>query len=473
MSLDRPVVLRRGVTLIELMVVLGIMLALGTIGVSAFARTNKVSRQTATRDLVADQVRQARATARASGRPVLLRISQVTRGADVVGGEVIGAVQSPVFIRDFETPLFDTTTPVDQQFRTRLGTAGQGFVVPKNGAEQPAHDTPTDDEGVWERRSWIRPKDGFLVQVSVRLETPKVGDVRTLVLLHPDDVTDRESGEAAVAGLRLIGTQVSVFPKKTSTGTDGPPKVIQDSTTDVPWDPAQQVWMLQGWLRLSDGTRVLVSELASLDAAEPDEVRVEPVPSSLNSPADPHVIDALSRDLARLTLLDHGGVAVYRLGLLWDGQRLTLLRNGHPMIRSVAKTGVTITKPIACASFGRGLYPQKWDPASASRQGDWPAITTVARLDPAEVLDEVILDRQSSQAAHPLPSGVVPKQSATVYLWPDGSATALPERGAAAANPVVLEFHGAVEDADAMTTVTIAPTSGAVTATSVAAGAAP
>ena len=427
---------RRGVTLIELLVVMGIMLTLMTLGIQAFSRANRVNRLTATRDLVADAVRQARTTARATGRPVQLRVTELRDASNAVtGGTIQGLIQNRLFSTGFETPApSDVTIP--PKFRIPGGFQGQGFVM------SPTQNfTFDDDRPELEPRSMIRAQDGFRLSIAVRAGPPVSNVTLPLVMLSGSAV---DNANSTIAGLRLVAVNLPMFPSQA-------PVVIDGSPTPPPWNPSSSAWMLQGWIIRSGQPPDLISEFLW-----PQDITLNPWSSTFSQ-----------RDAARLRLAADGGDTWTEVGLLWDGERLALERNGRVVAVRDLGTGPSLVRyDEQHLIFGHATFPAWGDEPSGNGADPWAwsmETPSIPSSPPGSVvLDNAELDRLGQGEAHRLPPGVVPDGVSTLFFWPDGRVTKGLEHQTTTTD-AILKFRGVAEDQSTGVELRISPTTGAVT----------
>ena len=432
---------RPGVTLIELLVVMGIMLTLMTLGIQAFSRANRVNRLTATRDLVADAVRQARTTARATGRPVQLRVTELRDASNAVtGGTIQGLIQNLLFSTGFETPA-PSDVPIPPKFRIPGGFQGQGFVMSPTQVY-----TLMDDRPKLEPRSMIRAQDGFRLSIAVRAGPPGSGGILPLVMLSGSAQGAPAVDNAAntIAGLRLVAVNLALFPPAPVTAPVG----IDGSPTPPPWNPSSSAWMLQGWIIRSGRPPDLISEWLW-----PKDTTLNPWSSTFSQ-----------RDAARLRLAADGGATWTEVGLLWDGERLALERNGQVVAVRDLGTGPGLVRyEEQHLIFGHATFPDWGDELSGNGADPWAWSAGTPSIPASSVvLDNAELDRLGQGEAHRLPPGVVPDGASTLFFWPDGRVTKGLEHQTTTTD-ATLKFRGVAEDQSTGVELRISPTTGAVT----------
>nr|MBA2481008.1 prepilin-type N-terminal cleavage/methylation domain-containing protein [Planctomycetota bacterium] len=116
---------RAAFTLLEMLVVIGIMMVLLGLSIGAVMHTPKVNALIATEHLVADIIRQARHTARSSGAPVMIEIRKGDR-------QILGVSQITLYNDSFETQppkLAVRTAAVPAPMSVANGLTGRGLGV--------------------------------------------------------------------------------------------------------------------------------------------------------------------------------------------------------------------------------------------------------------------------------------------------------------------------------------------------------
>ena len=206
---------RTGFTLIELLVVLGILVILSTIGVAAFLTTSKVSRLTATENLLAGLIRQARYTARATGQAVML---YTNTSEHTIAGVTRLAIWQSQFEPGQDVFVPATPTPLVADGHTGSGVACRpptgGGAVPKPSIDIYDRSLPRSDlsgAGNPNRRLSRhsgKPTDGFALTVGVRTPPTQVATFAPLVLLT--NAADANTDTAAT-GLLLKEVALDLY----------------------------------------------------------------------------------------------------------------------------------------------------------------------------------------------------------------------------------------------------------------------
>jgi type II secretory pathway pseudopilin PulG len=313
-------------TLIEMLLVVMLVMVVMSLALGAWLGLREPSTETALRTLMSDLVRQAQQQSLATGRPVVLVVS-----TDANGGNpgITGISQTIVWSEDFDwndeagiaahsdgTPAF---TELD------MGTAAYGW------RSEPGRELlalPLADAKPAQLVHSAR--DGFYLECAIKpIALLDAGDDTVtipLLLLKDADAGD-EAVDDAIAGLELWRQPLYAFWPVTD---DGPPK-----TCRYEWNPSRQEhWMLTGWI----GERPEQPGNLDPDDLESDFVLnysgIEWRDDWLNF-AD--LADmALVRDFATFDSLQEpdynphtfAGGSWIRVGLLFDGSRLSLLRGG-------------------------------------------------------------------------------------------------------------------------------------------------
>ena len=128
----------RGFSLVELLVVLGIIATMTGLVLSGLFTTRDTNRLLAAEQMLAGAIRQARHTARSSGSPVELRLTPTLSGTEVVGAKLGGVSRvclwSETFDKERDTdengvidPLKQLPEPGDQPNGVVVGRSGNGW----------------------------------------------------------------------------------------------------------------------------------------------------------------------------------------------------------------------------------------------------------------------------------------------------------------------------------------------------------
>ena len=273
---------RHGFSLIELLVVLGILVILSTIGVAAFISSGKVNRLVATEQLIAAQVRQARYTARATGQAVLIYI-------DKDANTISGVSRIPMWQGSCEAPYvappaaasvatandqapFDLVTNLGRdKFLAANGRSGTGFCRTSLATStdfaavtlfDPANSTGIDRNRQLTRSSSPQPSEGFSLSCAVR--PPRLtttSDTQPLLIIGSE--TDGDTTKS-YAGIILKAKPLPMYngstpPVPAPTPPNGMPAL---STSQV--NPDRLCWDIRGWVtsEADPATPIIVSSIS-------------------------------------------------------------------------------------------------------------------------------------------------------------------------------------------------------------------
>jgi prepilin-type N-terminal cleavage/methylation domain-containing protein len=286
MAIDTPSLLRRrGFSLIELLVVIGLIAIVAGFTFGGLFRTRDGNRLLAAEQLLADAVRQARHTARSSGSPVEVRLTPVVRDGQVMGAKLGGVSRTCLWSEGFDSG--GRTIPAGPGNGTVVGRSGNGWV--------PSDAHPLAPVELERGAQLVRGSrtDGFYLACSVRPPTSMTGTIPLIML------GDEHFGATSQCGLELRAVAVSIHDP------------------GAPPSSAVTVWEAHGWVW--DGTSMIGeepkrSEVSSLQPGDRPARRAgtDELPSGLPDIEQPIV----------------GGRWV-ELGLLYDGHRLALYLDGR------------------------------------------------------------------------------------------------------------------------------------------------
>ncbi|HEX3132406.1 MAG TPA: prepilin-type N-terminal cleavage/methylation domain-containing protein, partial [Planctomycetota bacterium] len=91
-----------GFSLVELLVVLGIIAAMAGMVLGGLFRSRDSNRLLAAEQVLADAIRQGRHTARSTGAPVELRLTPLLSGNDVIGAKLAGTSRTVLWSETFD-----------------------------------------------------------------------------------------------------------------------------------------------------------------------------------------------------------------------------------------------------------------------------------------------------------------------------------------------------------------------------------
>jgi prepilin-type N-terminal cleavage/methylation domain-containing protein len=353
----RRTTVRHGFSLVELLVVLGIIAAMAGLVLGGLFRSRDGNRLLAAEQVLADAIRQARHTARSTGAPVELRLTPVLNNNEVVGARLAGVSRTTLWSETFDKVRDVNDDGVidadDEAYYASVTDGSDGVVIGRSGNGRlvsAQHPIPT--QTLPRGGGIVRGgrTDGFFLACSVKPQ-PIAGLNLTeipLVIVGGDG-----SLETSQCGIGLIATQ----------------STIQNST------PPIQVtyWDLTGWVYDDGGRMVALNQ--SLD----------PVPSR-------HAREAWDDPKTKIEVANpiSGGRWV-DVGLLYDGRRMVLYLDGQRVAER--RTGV----PDRLRSDGADIHVgTRVLPGS-------PATVEYA----AAPLDDIRLARLSTAEMSDLPGNVV------------------------------------------------------------------
>lgn len=380
---------RSGFTILELLVVIGILAMLMALTLGGMAAMTRTDRLMATEHLVGDVIRQARHTARTSGAPVIVSITTDAQDRGVVSG--ISRV--PIWTEGFDGGTGGTLGNI-------TGVAGQGYLIALPTAPPPTHVlfAGAGAAGAQGSRGMkiVRggKADGFYLTCQVRPPLAAVGSgqmIIPLVVVGPDD-----SDVTSLCGLMLRHTvrQEQVLEP----GPFTPTQPQQEDISPFPGQmPTLATWELIGWISdpaLAPDTAVTVSSIATADRPA-DVVRDEPILHESVAAAGEDGLD-IAWPMA--------GGRWEEVGLLYDsvGRRLVLYRNG---VRVGEKALAAVPalpdgdEIITVGSIDLGGGPRYADNA---------------------IIDEVGVHRLATAEPRRLPGDIKPAQTYQIVAHPDG-----------------------------------------------------
>ena len=396
---------RRGFTIIELLVVIGILALLMGLTLGGIAAMKKTDRLLVTEHLVGDVIRQARHTARTSGSPVTVKIDKAAR-------EIVGISQVPIWNTGFESsPTLGNV----------LGMSGKGLQVTT--IPFVSHSMPIQERLV-RRAGQIDP---FYLSCRVlppRLTSDSGGGRIPLVLVGAN-------ANLAKSACGLMLRTESRVEQQLDSG------FLQTAVAIT--DPRLATWEIIGWI--ADTTppvdqQIVISSLRATDRPADimrDEAQLH---DSVNN-IDPDPDKAL--DVA----WPMAGGRWEEVGLLFDGERLVLYRNGVRVGQQVL--GRVPKPPAAPDSLIVGRFidttttPSTIDADMAVI--DDVALRRLAASDPKRLPGDIAPDRDYSIVAHP--DGRVEVNASPLITLVTSSAGTVASQAAALSQPTTLLFSGA------------------------------
>jgi prepilin-type N-terminal cleavage/methylation domain-containing protein len=360
--------MRRGFTIIELLVVITILAMLMGLTLGGIAAMRKTDKLLATEHLVGDVIRQARHTARTSGQPVSVSIRTVDGK-----GVIAGISRVPVWCEGFDSTPSAPTTDV-------TGMTGRGYRVVIPATLPPAHPLATRQEKL------VRgpQADGFYLSCHVRppAADPDGGpDLIPLLLIGPDD--DRDT---SICGLYL--RKATREEQKLEQGD------FEQDGAAHPWDPPGAMiprlatWEVIGYVNDTNALPTLteVSSFAAPRGIVRDEAALH------DSVTD-------QEDIA----WPMAGGRWEEIGLLFDreGRRLVLYRNG--------------------VRVGEHVFPAVPDLADGDETVLVGSIDDGSGPRYAEgILDEISVHRLAKAEPVRLPADILPVKDYAIVAHPDG-----------------------------------------------------
>lgn len=292
---------RRAFSLVELLVVLGIIAAMAGLVLGGLFRTRDGNRLLAAEQVLADAIRQGRHTARSTGAPVELRLYPTIRSGEVVGAKMSGVSQTMLWSETFdgkhdsnEDGVVDAND-VGGLTLPANGDPANGVVLGRSGnGREASADHPIPAQILPRGATIVRAgkTDGFYLACSVK--PPVIPAGGTTIVLPLVIIGGDGSGEQSQCGLGLIPLQ--------STIQNGP-GVNAVITT----------WELTGWVYPESGNS------ADIFAAR-DAIKTR-IGREKWQKTDGTTTDEFAHGITGGEWID--------VGLLYDGKRLVLYLNGE------------------------------------------------------------------------------------------------------------------------------------------------
>jgi prepilin-type N-terminal cleavage/methylation domain-containing protein len=334
-----------GFTIIELLVVLGILVILMGLTFASIFSSGKHNRLLATEHLVADFVRQARHTARSSGSPVVLRIDQEKR--------TISGVSRACLWSD----LFEAAPASSES-----GMTGNGLLRAIDESEKIMVTFDRIERLV--RKSSPTRTEGFYLSCAIRPPLPNgvVAPIHLPLINIGPSTIEADS----LCGMSLLKEELTVTVPGPGTGT-----------------AKTNIWTLSGWAKKASGTVYVYSD-------------------TLAKAANGDMLGPISGDRWE------------EFGLLFDGQRLVLYRNGQ----QIGDAALDAANSVLLSSVDtENVYV-----GQMTYTGDGTTLTNCAA-----VLDDARIYRLSTDQLGNLPRGVIPaKDEYRVVAHPDGRVELFP-----------------------------------------------
>jgi prepilin-type N-terminal cleavage/methylation domain-containing protein len=339
---------QRGFSLVELLVVIGIIATMLTLVLGGFFRSRDGNRLLAAEHVLADAIRQARHTARSTGAPVEVRLTPAFSGSEVVGARLAGVTRTVLW-----SETFDKVRDLGDD---GVIDAGDEAAVP-----------PVTDGG-----------NGVVIGRS--------GNGRVASQNHPI-VHELTRGERLVRSGRTDGFHLacSVLPPRTITAGALLPLVMVGEAGGMV-EQAQCVLYLRGYIPPPNEGQVPVWELlGAVWDGSGNEISISSHAHQITRLPNP-TLPSGAPDLAHPIT---GGQWI-DVGLLYDGRRMLLYRDSERIAE--LRTGVpsSLKAEGDVIHVGMTHLPAQMDPLYS----------------PAP-LDDVRLHRLGSAGASDLPGNVV------------------------------------------------------------------
>jgi prepilin-type N-terminal cleavage/methylation domain-containing protein len=356
-ALRRPALIRRGFSLVELLVVIGIMAVMAGLVVSSLFRNRDSNRLLAAEHMLADAIRQARHTARSNNAPVELRIVSIVEGGQVTGARISGVTRVAIWGETFDgkglkLPEINIATGAFKENGVVIGRSGYGRKALKKNEnnEDPDINYPIPMYDFVRGQSLVRNNrsEGFYIACQVRPPNPGSNAYLPLLIVGDDD-NPYKSQCGLVLHMQHTNRLVDVTQLN---------RLVSNDT--IPYS-----WCVEGWVRGSGSTtRTFVSTYTPADR-----------PLGRN-------------DIVPVIVPDRW----VDLGLLYDGERLMLFADGQRIAvhHGVAPQNVPKTLKSAASLF----IGQATIPGQLRSYNETP-------------MDDIRLYRLGSSEVGDLPGGVV------------------------------------------------------------------
>lgn len=377
----------RAFTLIEILVVIGIVLLLMGLVIGSVVSTPKLDRMLAAEQVLSDCIRQARHTARTGGQPVVLRLKKDERS-------ISGLTRQILWSGVEDWPLMDDGAGGDLAAPGRTGT---GLLPAASVAPTAAcYRQPTDRDlatakleranRLWRGQAAPASRPGLMLSVAVRAPIAGTAGIPTTLPLALVGLDGDPSCEASSMGLALVlsdgGSALNSATRKT----------------------VAKSWEIIGWFGADGAGRVEVSSIADVPAdlapTSGNRTGLTIVRKSTTSAAGDVVGDAESGPLV--------GGRWTEITLLVDGSRLILYRDGRRVGEKTGAAGVSL--PARGTTESERV--QVGHMTLGGTGSDYLAIDTL--------IDDVRLERLGDAMAGTLPSGVKPVLDRRITCHPDG-----------------------------------------------------
>lgn len=361
---------RGGFTLLEMLIVIGIIMIFLGLSVGAVMSTPRSNAMVGTEQLVADLVRQARHTARSTGSPVVIEILPGDR-------QVLGVSQIPLWNETWEGGTAGSLS-------VPAGLSGKGVTCIDGPTRQFPSPIPLTGADRLVRRTSRGRTEGFYLACAVR-PPPAAGasvELIPLVLIGSNDETQ------CAAGLAL--QRVSRLVQDTQT--------LPDTTTGLTsqLQPRYDCWEIVGWVNPDPSGPGMDLTAASCVGS----ITHDPLPA-----------DALGQNTSGIGDVQGPlvGGSWTEIGLLFDGERVEVYRDGELLAsKAYAPARLAGDLTASAAQFlhvGHGLFPARLAALSDQER--------VLR----GVIDDTRLFRLGVDRPAMLPNGVAPMREGPPGTW--------------------------------------------------------
>ncbi len=355
--------MRRGFSLVELLVVIGIVAVMAGLVLSSLFRNRDSNRLLAAEHMLADSIRQARHTARSNNAPVELRIVPIVEDGQVTGARVSGVTRVAIWGETFDgigKVLPEINVP---QNGWVIGRSGNGW-APNN--TFPPYTSPYPYQFI-RGQSLVRGKrsEGFYIACYVQPPAPHRSAHDIPLLL----IGDSDKKELSQCGLEL--NRVLVL---TLVGT----MVI--------------TWEVKGWVRGENSPA-----LTTVSSVNPNDRPL--ARTDIEIRRAPQTSGEIFNEVNATINYDPNNIIIphrwVEIGLLYDGQRLMLFADGQ---RIAVHHGDVPVKLTPASSVYIGQFTQ--NPPPPPPQPHLPIFANCP-------MDDIRLYRLGTSEVGDLPGGVV------------------------------------------------------------------